>query len=101
MPVYMTAQFTVRPESIEKCQAAIAEFVDYITRNEPSTRIYMSLQEEENEANFLNIFIFENEAAEEHHANSDAAKRFKSILYPECVEPVKFTTYWLVASTEE
>ena len=101
MPVYMTAHFTVRPESVEKCQAAIAEFVDYVTRNEPSTRIYVSLEEAEDETRFLNFFIFEDEAAEEHHANSEAAKRFTSILSPECVEPMNFTTYQLVASTEE
>jgi quinol monooxygenase YgiN len=101
MPVYMTAQFTVRPESVEKCQAAIAEFVDYVTRNEPSTRIYISLEEVDNEASFLNFFIFEDEAAEEHHANSEAAKHFTDILYPECIEPVRFTSYRLVASTEE
>ena len=101
MPVYMTAQFTVWPNSVEKCQEAIAEFVDYITRNEPSTRIYVSLEEVDNKASFLNFFIFEDETAEEHHANSEAVKRFTGIVYPECVEPVKFTTYQLVASTEE
>lgn len=101
MPVYMTAQFTVRPEAVEACQAAISEFVDYVTRNEPRTRTYISLEEEENQATFLNFFIFEDEAAEEHHANSEAVKHFTDILYPACIEPVKFTSYRLIASTEE
>ena len=101
MPVYMTAQFSVRPESVEQCQAAIREFVDYVTRNEPQTRTYISLEEVDNRATFMNFFIFEDEAAEEHHANSEAVKRFTDILYPACIEPVKFTSYRLVASTEE
>lgn len=101
MPVYMTARFTVKPESIAKCQAVISEFIDYVTRNEPQTRSYISLQEAENEANFLHVFIFEDEEAEEHHANSEAVKKFTGSLYPECIAPVEFTTYRLVASTEE
>ena len=101
MPVYMTAQYTVRPESVDKCQAAVTEFVDYVTRNEPDTRLYISLEEVDNKTSFLNFFIFESEAAEEHHANSEAVKRFTDVLYPECIEPVKFTCYRLVASTEE
>jgi quinol monooxygenase YgiN len=101
MSIYMTAQFTVRPESLELCQRAIAEFVDHVTRNEPDTRIYISLQEAEDTTRFLNVFIFEDEAAEERHGNSEAVKRFTDALYPQCVEPVKFTSYRLVASTEE
>lgn len=101
MPIYMTAQFSVKPESVEICKQAIAEFVDHVTRNEPNTRLYVSLEEAENAASFLNFFIFEDEAAEEKHANSDAVKKFTSVLYPECLSPVKFTAYRLVASTEE
>ncbi len=101
MHVYMTARFTVKKESVEVCRAAIEEFVDYVTRNEPNTRMYFSVQEEEDETQFLHFFAFEDEAAQEHHANSEAAKKFTAVLYPECVEPVKFTSYHLVASTEE
>ena len=101
MHVYMTARFTVKPESVDKCRAAIEEFVDHVTRNEPATRMYISFQEAENETSFLHIFEFENEEAEELHANSEAVQKFTSIVYPECVEPVQFTSYKLVASTEE
>jgi quinol monooxygenase YgiN len=101
MPVHMTAHFKVRPESVEIVQAAIAEFVDYITRNEPSTLVYTSLQDAEDSTRFFHFILFEDEAAEEHHANSEAVKRFMSILQPECIEPMTFTSYQLVASTEE
>lgn len=101
MHIYMTARFSVKPESLEVCQQAISEFIDYVTRNEPDTRLYMSVQEVGDETHFLHFFAFENEEAEEHHANSEAVKKFTGILYPECIEQVEFTTYRLLASTEE
>jgi quinol monooxygenase YgiN len=97
----MTARFTVKPESVDLCKEAIAEFVDHVTRNEPDTRMYVSMQNAETHTEFLHVFIFEDEAAEEHHANSEAVQKFTSILYPECLAPVEFTPYLLVASTEE
>ncbi len=101
MAIYVTARFTVRSESVEKCQQAIAELVDHVTRYEPETRMYISMQEVENETNFLSFFIFENEDAEDRHAESEALKRFNEVVHPECVEPIELTTYTLVASTEE
>lgn len=101
MAIYMTARFTVKPESVDVCVEAITEFVDYVTRNEPDTRMYVSMQEAENETSFLHFFIFETDEAEERHANSEAVQKFTGILYPECIAPVEFTQYRLVASTEE
>ena len=101
MAIYMTARFNVKAEALEICQQAIAEFVDHVTRNEPDTRMYISMQQEEEQTRFLHFFIFESEEAEERHANSEAVRKFTDILYPNCVEPVEFTQYELVASTEE
>lgn len=101
MAIYMTARFNVKPEALGICQQAIAEFVDHVTRNEPDTRMYISMQQEEDQTRFLHLFIFESEEAEERHANSEAIKKFTDVLYPNCVEPVEFTQYELVASTEE
>jgi hypothetical protein len=86
---------------MEKCQQAITILVDYITRNEPETRMYISLQEAENKTRFMSFFIFENEEAEARHAGSEALRLFTEVIQPECLGPVEFTTYTLVASTEE
>jgi quinol monooxygenase YgiN len=101
MAIYMTARFSVRSESVEKCQQAIADLVDHVTRYEPETRMYYSLQDAEDETRFLNFFIFENEDAEARHAESEALKLFNEAIHPECIEPIELTTYTLVASTEE
>jgi quinol monooxygenase YgiN len=101
MAIYMTARFTVRSESVGMCQQAIIELVDHVTRNEPETRMYISLQAVEDETSFLNFFIFENEDAEARHADSEALKQFNEAVRPECLEPIELTTYTLVASTEE
>ncbi|MBN1426889.1 MAG: antibiotic biosynthesis monooxygenase [Anaerolineae bacterium] len=101
MAIYMTAQFSVRRESVERCQQAITDLVDHITRNEPETRMYISMQEVEHQTNFLHFFIFENENAEARHAQSEALRLFTEVIQSECLEPVVFTTYTLVASTEE
>jgi len=101
MAIYMTARFRVKPESLEKCQQTIREFVDYVTDSEPETRLYESAQETGDATSFLHYFVFEDEAARERHSNSDGVKRFTSILYPELLAPVEFTEYALVASTAQ
>jgi len=101
MPIYMTARFRVKPESLGKCQQAIREFVDYVRANEPETRLYESVQETGDATSFLHYFVFEDGAARERHSNSDGVKRFTSILYPELLAPVEFTEYTLVTSTAQ
>ncbi len=101
MPIYMTARFKVKPESREKCQQAIRDFIAYIQANEPETRLYESVQEAADPTSFLHYFIFENEAARDRHRTSDGVKRFTDILYPELLAPVEFTEYTIIATTEE
>ena len=99
MPVFMTARFKVKPEARAKCEQAIREFIAYVKANEPGTLRYTSLQEKDDPASFLHFFIFEDEAAREKHANSEGVNRFTAVLYPECLTPVEFVEYTLVAST--
>lgn len=101
MLIYTTARFKVKPESLEKCQGAIRQFVAYVKANEPETRLYESVQETEDATSFLHYFIFGDEAAREKHQSSDGVKRFTDILYPELLAPVEFTEYTLLASTAD
>jgi quinol monooxygenase YgiN len=99
MPVFMTARFKVKPESREKCEQAIREFIDYIKANEPGTMRYTSLQQADDPLSYLHFFIFADKAAREKHSSSAGVQRFTSVLYPELQAPVEFTEYSLVAST--
>lgn len=100
MAIYMTARFQVRAKSRLRCEAAIREFVTYVREHEPHTQLYTSVQETGDATRFLHFFIFEDEAARDAHSNSAAVQRFTEVLYPECLTPVEFTEYSLVASTE-
>ncbi len=100
MPIYMTARFRVKPDSIERCEEAIAEFIIYLQGHEPGTKLYTSLRSTEDETQYLHYFIFEDEEAEEKHRTSEGVKRFTSILYPELAsEGVEFKRYTLVETT--
>ena len=102
MTIYKTAQFQVKPEALDRCQEAIAEFIAYVKANEPGTRLYVSLQAAGDPTQFLHCFIFEDAAAEQLHRTSEGVRRFTSILYPELVgEAVVFTDYVLLATTEQ
>ena len=95
---YKTTRFSVLPESVDKCQAAIREFVAWVKSNEPGTRWYISLQDQRDSTQFLHVMIFEDKAAEERHRTSQATRRFVEVLYPELAEPAQFTDCNVIAS---
>jgi quinol monooxygenase YgiN len=95
------ARYQVRPEGLERCLAAIREFVTYVRTNEPGTLRYEVWQEQNDPTKFVHIFTFRDAEADRIHSESAAVKKFSSILYPECLEPVEFTDYRrLVSNTE-
>jgi quinol monooxygenase YgiN len=98
MPIYMTATFQVKKESVAKCKDAIAAFIAHVADNEPDTRLYMALEEGEAPTRFLHVFWFASEEAEQVHRHSDYVKRFTDTLYPETLSGVEFKRYSLVAS---
>ena len=98
MPIHMTAEYRVRPGSVERCLAAIRELVEAIARDEPGTRHYVAWQDERDPVHFLHHFVFADEAAEQRHRSGDAVRQFTTVLSPEAVSGVHFTRYREVAS---
>ena len=75
----------MRREGLEKALAAIREFVSYVREHERGT---------------TPLFTFRDARAEQTHSSSAAVERFTKVLYPLCIEPVEFTDFSMVASTE-
>jgi quinol monooxygenase YgiN len=99
MPVYKTARFDVRPETLDECLAAVREFVDEIRATQPGTRLYVSMQDKVHPTRFSHFMIFEDAAAEEEHRSSEATKRFTSRLNPHVIGGVQFRDLVAAAST--
>ena len=92
------AHYEVRPEALERCLAAIHEFVAYVRANEPGTLRYDVWQQPKHPTRFVHIFTFRDAAADRIHSESAEVKKFAAVLYPECLAPVQFVDYRLVDS---
>ena len=92
------ARYQVRPEALERCLAAVREFVAYVRAHEPGTLRYEVWQEREDPTRFVHIFVFRDAEADRIHSESLEVKKFASILYPECLAPVEFIDYRQVVS---
>jgi len=99
MAIHQTAQFQVKQDALEECEAAIRRFVEYVRANEPKTLLYLSLQDQADPTRFLHYFVFEDQAARERHSSSNAVNQFTGELYPTLVESVVFTDYIEFASS--
>ncbi len=96
--IHQLAHYQVKPEALERCLAAIHEFVAYVRRSEPGTLRYDVWQQRDDPTRFVHVFIFRDEAADRLHSESAEVKKFASILYPECLAPVEFIDYNLIDS---
>ena len=99
--VRQLARYQVRPEALERCLAAIHEFVAYVRTNEPGTLRYEVWQEQADPTRFVHIFVFRDAEADRIHSESQEVKRFAAVLYPECLAPVEFIDYHQVISNIE
>jgi len=100
MSIYVTARWKAKPESARKVEQALGEFVAAVHENEPHTHVYTALKVVGSEATYMTYFIFEDGAARDFHSSTGWVKRFTSVIYPENLEEVEFTTYQLIASTD-
>jgi quinol monooxygenase YgiN len=87
------ARYEVQPDALDRCVAAIHEFVAYVRANEPGTLRYEVWQEPDRPTRFVHIFTFRDQAADRAHSESAEVKRFAGILYPACLAPVEFVDY--------
>jgi len=92
------ARYQVHPEALERCLAAIREFVSYVRAREPGTLRYEVWQEAGDPTRFVHIFVFRDAEAHRIHGASPEVKKFAGVLYPECLSPVEFTDYKPVVS---
>ena len=101
MPIYQTAHYAIQPEGVDTVKAAIAEFIDYVTKSEPGTRMYAAWQQADDPTKFVHLFIFDSEAAQRAHSESDAVRRFESLYRPYLADgPVSFTDYIQLAANQ-
>ena len=99
MPIYQTAHYQVKASAVDKVTAAIAEFVKYVAKNEPGSRMYTAWQRKDDPTKFVHLFEFADEAAHRAHGTSAAVRQFEAVYGPELVEgPVVFTDYVLIAT---
>jgi quinol monooxygenase YgiN len=92
------ARYQVRPEALERCLAAVREFVAYVRTHEPGTLRYEVWQELADPTRFAHLFVFRDAEADRVHSESAEVKKFASVLYPECLAPVEFVDYQQVVS---
>ena len=99
MPIYQTAHYQVKASAVDKVTAAIADFVEYVAKNEPGSIMYTAWQQQDDPTKFVHLFEFEDEAAHQKHGTSDAVRRFEAVYRPELVSgSVVFTDYRQIAT---
>ena len=99
--VRQLARYQIRQKALEKCLAAVHEFVAYVRANEPGTLRYEVWQEQNDPTRFVHIFVFRDADADRIHSESAEVKKFAGILYPECLAPVEFIDYQQIISNTE
>lgn len=102
MPIFQTGGYRVKPSGVDKVKQAIKDFVAYVQANEPGTQMYLAWQQKDDPTHFLHLFIFEDEAAQVRHGESDAVRRFEAVYGPELAsQGVEFTDYVMIAGKRD
>ncbi len=99
MPLFITATYRVKPDSVKKIKKAIEIFTTYVKKHESGTQMYVAWQDETDPTKFIHFFIFKDQEAQIIHSNSKAVKKFESVYSSELVDgPIKFTHFSEVAT---
>jgi quinol monooxygenase YgiN len=102
VPIYQTAHYQVNAAAVDKVKSAITEFVDYVARNEPGSKMYTAWQQKDDPTRFVHLFEFADEAAHQTHGSSAAVRQFEAVYGPELVDgPVIFTDYVQIATNSQ
>jgi len=102
MAIYETGGYQVKASAVEKVKKAIQEFVPYVQENEPGTEMYLAWQQKSDPTRFVHFFIFQDEAAQARHGQSEAVHRFQSVYSPELANgDVVFTDYEVIAAKRD
>ncbi len=91
--IHELARYEVRPDALDRCIAAIHEFVAYVRDHESGALRYEVWQDSKHPTRFVHIFVWKDAEANRIHGESAAVKKFASVLYPNCLEPVDFVEY--------
>ena len=99
MPIYQTAHYQVKAAAVDKVQAAIVDFVSYVSHHEPGTRMYTAWQQRDDPTKFVHLFEFADDDAHRVHGESEAVQSFEAVYGPELASgPVVFTDYVMIAT---
>jgi quinol monooxygenase YgiN len=64
--------------------------------------MYSAWQEQDDPGRFVHLFIFDDEAAQRAHGESDAVRAFEAVYQPYLADgPVRFTNFVEVASNRD
>ena len=98
MPIYMTAQYQVYSNKVNRTKDSIRQLVQHVKLHEPLTTIYIAQQQILNPSKFMHILRFEDESALKIHQSSPASANFVQSVYPETLQPIDFMEYNLIAT---
>ena len=98
MPIYMTAQYQVYSNKVNRTKDSIRQLVQHVKLHEPLTTIYLAQQQILNPSKFMHILRFEDELALKVHQSSPASANFVQSVYPETLQPIDFMEYNLIAT---
>ena len=90
MPIYMTAQYQVYSNKVNRTKDSIRQLVQHVKLHEPLTTIYIAQQQILNPSKFMHILRFEDESALKVHQSSPASANFVQSVYPETLQPIDF-----------